>query len=128
MSVESTRETLTKYFNAEHSYENVMAEDAVFTDMSTGQEHKGPEAILGMLTYFYHQAFDARADLKNLVIDGDRAITEWDFVGKHIGEFAGVSATGNQVRVPLAVAYDLENDKIKSARIYFQVSAFLSQV
>jgi hypothetical protein len=29
-----------------------------------------------------------------------------DFVGKHIGEFAGIPATGKDVRVPLCVVYD----------------------
>jgi steroid delta-isomerase-like uncharacterized protein len=81
-----------------------------------------------MLDYFYHVAFEATASLKNMVIGDGKAITEWDFVGKHTGEFAGVPATGKQVNVPLCVAYDLENDRIKQGRIYFEIPAFLAQV
>jgi steroid delta-isomerase-like uncharacterized protein len=105
-----------------------MADDVVFTVMATGQEYKGPEAILGMLNYFYHGAFEATAQLKNMVIGEGSAIVEWDFIGRHTGEFAGVPATDREVRVPLCVAYDLENDRIKRGRISFEIPAFLAQV
>jgi predicted ester cyclase len=49
-------------------------------------------------------------------------------VGTHLGEFAGVPATGRQVRVPLAVAYDLEAGRITRGRVYFEIPAFLAQV
>ena len=128
MSTETTRTTLDKYLSSQHSDASAMADDVVFTVMATGQEYRGQEAILGMLNYFYHGAFEATAELKNIVITDGRAITEWDFIGKHTGEFAGVPATEKDVRVPLCVAYDLENDRIKRGRIYFEIPAFLAQV
>lgn len=128
MTIESTRATLDKYFNAEHSDGSMMAADVVFTVMATGQEHHGPDAVLGMLQYFYHIAFEATASMTNMVIGEGKAITEWDFTGKHTGEFAGVPATGKEVHVPLCVAYDLENNRIKRGRIYFEIPAFLAQV
>jgi len=128
MSAETTRATLDRYFNSVHSDTSMMSEDTVFTVMATGQEYRGPEAILGMLNYLYHGAFDATAKLSNLVISDGKAITEWDFTGKHTGEFAGVPATGKEVSVPLCVAYDLEEGKIKRARVYFEIPAFLAQV
>ena len=128
MSVESTREVLMKYFNSEHSDVSMMANDVVFTSMATGQEYRGPEGILQMLNYFYRIAFDATATLKNLVVEDQKAIAEWDFIGRHTGEFAGIPATGKDVRVPLCVAYDLENDKIKRGRFYFEMPALLQQL
>ncbi len=128
MTVEDTRVTLDRYFNSEHSDGSILADDVVFTVMATGQEHRGPDAVLGMLHYFYHVAFEATAALRNMVIGEGKAITEWDFTGKHIGEFAGVAATSKDVRVPLCVAYDLENGRIKRGRIYFEIPAFLAQV
>lgn len=128
MSAESTRKILDKYFKSEHSDVGLMAADVVFTVMATGQEYRGREAILGMLDYFYHGAFQATAELKNMVVGDGTAITEWDFTGKHTGEFAGVPATDKEVSVPLCVAYDLENNSIKRGRIYFEIPAFLAQV
>jgi steroid delta-isomerase-like uncharacterized protein len=128
MSVESTRETIMKYFNSEHGDVSMMADDVVFTVMATGDEFKGPQGVLGMLNYFYHGVFEATAETKNLVIADGQAVVEGDFVGKHVGEFAGVPATGKDVRVPLCVVYDLEGDKIARGRIYFETPAFLAQV
>lgn len=56
------------------------------------------------------------------------AVGEWDFVGKHVAEFAGVPATNKEVRVPLCVAYDIEDGLIQRGRIYFETPVFLAQV
>ena len=56
------------------------------------------------------------------------AVWEGLFVGKHIGEFAGVPATNKDVRIPLLVVYDVENDQINRARVYFMMSSFFAQV
>jgi steroid delta-isomerase-like uncharacterized protein len=119
---------MTKYFNSEHSDASMLADDVVFTIMGTGQEHHGKESVLGMLNYFYHIAFDATAETKNTIFADQQAVVEGDFVGKHIGEFAGIPATHKDVRVPLCVVYDLENDKIKRGRVYFEMPALLQQL
>ena len=49
MSIDSTRETMMRYFNSEHSDVSMMAEDVVFTVMATGQEHLGCDGVLAML-------------------------------------------------------------------------------
>ncbi len=128
MSIESTRATMEKYFAGDHDVGDVMADDVVFTIMGTSQEHKGPEAVQQMLDYFYKIAFEARAERKHIIFGESSASAEFDFVGKHIGEFAGVPASGKEVRVPLCVNYDLEGGKIKRARVYFELPVFLQQV
>jgi steroid delta-isomerase-like uncharacterized protein len=128
MSIESAREAMSRYLKSDHSDLSMMAPDVVFTNMATGDEHRGVDALRGMLNYVYHVAFDARAETKNVIVTEKNAVLEADFVGKHIGEFAGVPATGKTVRVPLCVVYDLEGDKITRGRIYWEVPAFLKQV
>jgi steroid delta-isomerase-like uncharacterized protein len=128
MSVDSTREAITKYLNSKHSDVSMMADDVVFTHMATGEEHHGPEGVLQMLHYFYHIAFDADAVTRNTIFADGKAVLEADFVGKHIGEFAGISATNKQVRVPLCVVYDVENDQIKRGRVYFEMPVLLQQL
>lgn len=128
MSIESTKAVLKKYFEVGHSDLSMMADDVVFTVMATGQEYRGKEAVRGMLDYFYHGAFDADIKTRNLIFADQQVVGEWDFIGKHIGEFAGIPATGKSVNVPLCVIYDLENDKIKRGRVYFETPALLSQL
>ena len=103
-------------------------EDAVYTHLSTGDQYKGREEIAGMLHYIYHVAFDARADITNVVVTEDKAMFEANFVGKHIGEFAGLAATNKEVNVPICVTYDLEEGFIKKARIYMLTDVLMKQL
>lgn len=128
MSIESTRAIVTRYLNSQHGDLSALAEDVVFTVMGTGQESRGREGVAGMLKYLYSVAFDATAKSGLLLFGEKNAVLEGEFIGKHIGEFAGVPATGKQVRVPLCVVYDVEKDKITRARIYFEVPALMAQL
>lgn len=47
MSVESTRATMMRYFSSDHGDTSMLAEDVVFTIMSTGQEHRGRAGVMG---------------------------------------------------------------------------------
>ena len=128
MSVKRTNEIMRQYWDSEHSDVSMMADDVVFTVMASGQEAHGPEGVLGLLNYFYHVAFDATAENTAEIIEDGKAVWEGDFVGKHVGEFAGIPATGKQVRVPLCVVYDVKDDQIKRVRIYFEIPALLAQL
>ena len=128
MSVDETREVIGRYAAAQHADVSMMAPDVVFRIMATGQEHRTPEGVVGMLDYFYHVAFDAKAETKSMIVGQGIAALEADFVGRHIGEFAGVPPTGKEVRVPLVVIYDLRDGQIVEGRVYFEIPAFLAQV
>src|SRR5664279_1791331 len=93
MSIDETRAVMEQYIAAEHGDVRWMADDVVFRVMATGQEHRTPAGVLGMLQYFYHVAFEATAETRTFVVGPGSAVLEADFVGRHIGEFAGVPAT-----------------------------------
>jgi len=128
MSIKSTEETMTRYLNSAHGDAGALAEDVVFTVMATGQEHRGRDGVMGMLNYFYHVAFKATAINRVTLFSEHNAMVEADFIGKHIGEFAGIPATGKDINVPLCVVYDLENDQITRGRIYFETPALFQQL
>lgn len=128
MSAESTLAVLQRYLDSKHTDMSVMADDVVFTDMASGKEHRGPQGVQDMIDYTYHVAFDASAEVTNLFAEDGKGVLEAWFTGKHIGDFAGVPATNNSVRVPLCVVYDLENDKIKRGRVYMAVPVLMRQL
>jgi predicted ester cyclase len=55
-------------------------------------------------------------------------MVEGDFVGKHIGEFVGIPATGKDVRVPMCISYDVGERKIEHARVYFLMASLTQQL
>jgi len=131
MSVESTRETMAAYLRVlvqRGPYARYFADDVTFIVMGTGQEVKGRDAVEQFIRFFHEQAFDAEPRVKNTIFADGQAALEADFVGTHIGEFAGVPATGKRVDVPYAVVYDLENDKIRALRAYIPMDVLLQQI
>jgi hypothetical protein len=125
-SVESTRKTLEAYW-LEHDPKYV-AEDAVFTMVPTGEEMRGRKTIDEHLKAFYHGSLTANAEVVGSIFSENKGLLEAMVVGKHTGDFAGIPATGRDVRVPLAVSYDMENGLIKRARIYLMVNVLVSQI
>ena len=128
MNLQRTRDAVERYLNSAHSDLSMMSEDVVFTTMATGDEHRGVEGVRRMLQYVYHEAFDASAETRHRIYAEDHAVLEGYFVGKHIGTFAGVAATGRQVRVPLCVVYDLQDGRILRGRVYLEVPVLMRQL
>ena len=105
-----------------------LRQDVVFVDMASGLRWEGREAVAGMLAWLYHVAFEARVEDARLTVGLDGVALEATFTGRHLAEFAGVPGTGRDVRVPLAIFYDLAEGQISGARIHFGVATFLAQV
>jgi predicted ester cyclase len=125
------RQVMQDYLDAlvrRADYPRYFAEDVVASFEATDQRAEGREAA-GQLIWYVHQgAFDAKMELKNLLVDGDKAAIEADFVGTHTGEFAGIQPTGRKVNVPYSVVYDLRDGQISALRIYFPMSLLIEQL
>ncbi len=129
--LEIARATITGYLETlvdRGPHARYFAEDVSLQLMGTDQEAHGPEAVEATIRYLHEQAFDAHPELKRVLVDGERAAIEADFVGRHVGDFAGKHATGKDVRVPYSVLYDVEGDRIKALRIYMPMDALLHQL
>jgi steroid delta-isomerase-like uncharacterized protein len=125
--VSAAQTTIEKFFASGHDVQYV-AEDAVYIDMGNSKETHGREAVKQFLHYMYHVAFDARAEITNKMFTDNKAAIEFNFRGKHIGEFAGIQPTGKEVNVPVCVVYDVENGLIKKARIYLLANTMIKQL
>ena len=112
------RADFTRYF----------AEDVVATIEGTDQRADGRQAAGDLIRYMHETAFDAKPELKNLIVDTGKAAIEADFDGTHTGEFAGIQPTGRVVRVPYSVIYDLRDGQISALRIYFPMSLLIEQL
>jgi len=131
MSVESTRAVMTSYLQIladRGPYAQYFADDIVLTLEGTDQRVDGRDPVEQFVRYFHEQAFDARPEVKNTLVADGQAAAEIDFVGTHVGEFAGVPASNRTVRVPYAVLYDLREDKITALRLYMPVDLLMQQI
>lgn len=131
MSVQQTHEAMTAYFQDLLSggpYARHFADDVVVNLMWTDQVARGPEAGEQFIDYMHKKAFAASPVVRTTCIGAGHAMVEVDFVAKHIGEFAGVAATGKDINVPYSVAYDLTEGKITALRLYFPMDELLRQL
>lgn len=127
-SRDATLRVLERYWNAEDDDTSMFAADVVYRMMATGEEHRGPGGIRQLLHDFYQVSFDAIAETRNVVIGDGIGVLEAEVVGTHIGEFAGVPATGKEVRIPLVVVYEVADDLIHAGRVYVELPVFHRQV
>jgi predicted ester cyclase len=131
MSVESTSQVMNGYLDAlvkQQDFDRYFAEDVLWTTTETGDEVRGRDAVRDFIVAFHTQAFQAHPEVKGLTVGDGKATLEADFVGTHAGEFAGVAATGAQLRVPYCVCYDVADDTITALRAYLPISHMVAQV
>lgn len=129
--VAHTRAVMEAYLNALVSggdYGAYLAEDVTLTVTETGEVTRGRAAVVGLIDYLHQQAFTATVVVTSTVVGDGRAMIEAEFVGTHAGEFAGVAASGRQVRVRYAVAYDLAGESITALRLYLPMDALVRQI
>jgi hypothetical protein len=126
-ALSQTRQNLQSYFET-HDVNKYVAEDAVFRNLSTGEVHKGRAEIGGMLHFIYHVAFDAKGEVRNYVVDENKAVVEAYFKGRHIGELNGIKATNKEVDVPMCIVYDLKDGLIQEGRIYMLGEVMMTQL
>jgi predicted ester cyclase len=120
---ESGRTTMDAYLQAlttRGSFADFLTDDVTLDMVGAGMSAQGRAQVEDFIRYAHEQAFDGRPELKSLIVDPDgrRSAIEVDFVGRHTAEFAGIPATGRNVRVPYSVHYDLTDGGISALRIY----------
>lgn len=108
-----------------------LAESAIFYDMAQNVANEGKDAISAALNYIYQIAFDATPTTKNIIIGEGKGAIEVTIAGTHIGEFAGIPATGKNVKFPLLITYQLQKEwpyQVKEARIFMMVNYVFDQI
>jgi predicted ester cyclase len=131
MSADQARETMNAYVEAllaRGDYRRFFAEDIRFEIVGTDHSARGAESAEQAIRFFHEIAFDAQPEIGNVLVDEDGAAAEAMFVGKHIGDFAGIGATGRAVRVPYSVFYELDAGLITALRIYMSMDQLLTQI
>jgi predicted ester cyclase len=125
MSAQQVRETMDAYvevLQARGDYRRFFAEDVEVEIVWADQKMRGADAAEQAVRYLHEVAFDAQPEFTSMFVDDHGAAAEAVFVGTHIGEFAGVAATGNPIRLPYSVFYEIEGSTITGLRIYMPLS------
>jgi len=112
------RDDISRYF----------ASDVVWRTMETGEEVVGAAAVADYIRILHTVLFDAEPRVRSLVVTGDFACLEADFVGRHIGELAGIPPTGVEVNIAYCVTYGLSDAGISWLRAYLPLAQLVGQL
>ena len=130
-ATDTQRATMTAYMSelqARGHFAEYFTDDVELEVVGTDQRASGRQAVEATIRYLHEQAFDGQPIVRHLLIDGDHALLEADFVGRQLQEFAGRQPSGKSLRVPYAVVYDLAPEGIAALRIYGFMDVLLRQL
>jgi ketosteroid isomerase-like protein len=126
-----TSAVMDKYLDALRTggdYARFFAPDVVWTTMETGERVEGRDAVRDYIAALHTQLFDAHPQLVRLVTGDGVAMLEAVFVGRHVGAWGDVPATGRDVRLPYAMSYDIAGGRITTLYAYFPIAALHAQL
>ena len=98
--------------------------------VATGQVYDGPDEVAGYYRTSRASFPDQRNDNVVLTYAEDAVIAEFDLLGTHLGELAGIPPTGRtfRCRVCALFLFPPEGDRIVGERVYFDQSTILRQL
>jgi steroid delta-isomerase-like uncharacterized protein len=126
-----TSEVMDRYLDALRTggdFGQFFAPDVLWTTMETGEQVRGRDAVRDHILSTHTRGFDAHPELVRLVTGDGAAMLEAVFTGRHVDTWEGVPATGRDVRVSYAMAYDIAGGFITALRAYFPMAAIRAQL
>ena len=129
LSVDATQQTMDSYLAALMAggdFAAFFTEDVRWTTIESGEQIVGREAVRDFIGSMHTTLFDAHPVLKALVVGAGIVAGEFDFVGTNTGDFEGVPATGQELRLPYVVFYDVGERGISELRAYLPVKKIMA--
>lgn len=129
LSVEQTKRTMNAYLAALISrgdFGQFFADDVRWTTIESGEQIVGRDEVSTFIGSMHVTLFDAHPELKNLVVGPGIVAGEFDFVGTNTGDYEDVAATGQELRLPYVVFYDVTDRGITALRAYLPVKKIMA--
>jgi hypothetical protein len=128
MTAERVQRIAEPYFRG-HDLD-ALAPDVISLDVPTGREIQGREAVAeGMLADFWGRAFEGGGQLTRTAYAADgTAVMEFDYVGRHVGTFHGIEATGRTVTGKVCIVASVGEQHIEREHLYYPLAQILEQL
>lgn len=127
-------EWVADYLAAWNSYDGhrvaaFMADDVIYEDLSSGDVHRGRDAVRAYVEATAAFSSDYRFVTVGAQADGKRYAIEWEMLGSNTGAAGGFPATGKPYRIRGASIGELDDGgRIVANRDYWNLAAYLVEV
>lgn len=106
----------------------VYTDNCVRYDPSTPEGVRGTDGMAGYVNQFRTAYPDLRAEVKDVVTEGNFSAFHWNCTGTHKGDFFGIAPTGKRVNVNGVSFCRIQNGKISEDRTYFDRLGLMEQL
>jgi steroid delta-isomerase-like uncharacterized protein len=108
--------------------DELYAPDYVYHEPGTPELPPGPEGVKQLMG-MYKTAFpDAHITVEDVICEGDKVVARFTARGTHLGELAGIAASGNQVEVAGISVNRIENGRIAEEWECFDALGMMQQI
>jgi predicted ester cyclase len=88
----------------------------------------GIPAMLEKNNFYYGLMPDLHCKALRQLVVGDQIVTQWQAVGTHHGEYAGIEPTGNEITISGISIFTCRNGKIVEQVVEYDVVGMLRQM
>lgn len=106
--------------------------DIVYDEVATGRRVQGVEQVLGVWQGWAKALPDSRCTFNSAIATGNTVVLELTWKGTHTGPLetpnGTIAPTGKPVELRACVVCELEGEKTKLQRQYFDMGTLLKQI
>ena len=95
--------------------------------MPMGIVHDGGQAVSELLSGIFKGFPDFTVDIDKKYHSENAVILEVRMKGTHLGDWAGLKATGRPVEVPVACIFEFDEDRLTCEKVYFDMATLVNQ-
>jgi steroid delta-isomerase-like uncharacterized protein len=104
----------------------------LYNEIGTGRQLRGETQILPALKAWRKAMPDVKGTVTNAVASGNTAVLEVTWEGTQTGPLEGPGGTlppsGKRQSTPAAWIFEVEGDRVKESRQYFDMMSFMQQI
>lgn len=96
--------------------------------MPMGIVHDGGQAASELLSGIFKGFPDFTVDIDKTYHSEDAVILEVRMKGTHLGDWAGLKATGRPMEVPVAYIFEFDEERLTCEKVYFDMATLVNQL
>jgi steroid delta-isomerase-like uncharacterized protein len=90
--------------------------------------HDGKQAVEELLSGVFIGFPDFKVHIEKIHHSEDAVILEVRMRGTHLGDWAGIKATGRSMDVPVACIFEFDEDRLTCEKVYFDMATLVNQL
>jgi predicted ester cyclase len=131
MSAQQVYGTVRSYLDAlvtRADFARFYAEDVTLEGPGYGWSVQGAAEVEEGIRSHYEVEFDSHPQVVSIIADDQAAAAELIFQGRNTGVLDGEPPTGNEVRLPISLFFEVQSATITAMRVYYSWDELMRQV